>query len=110
MLVEVLLTRVFSVLYFGQFAFLIISLALFGYGLSGVYLAVRQVTKQANQAARLARFLLFFTISLPLAYEATLVLSIDFLRLFTPSAIFFIWSSISLSCSCPFFSAVSSWP
>ena len=84
MLVEVLLTRVFSVIYFGQFAFLIISLALFGYGLSGVYLAVRKVTKQANQAARLARFLLCFTISLPLAYKATLVLSIDFLRLFNP--------------------------
>jgi len=32
MLAEVLLTRFFSVIYFGQFAFLIISLALFGYG------------------------------------------------------------------------------
>jgi hypothetical protein len=84
MLVEVLLTRVFSVIYFGQFAFLIISLALFGFGLSGVYLALRKATKQVNQAARLARFLLCFTISLPLAYKATLVFSIDFLRLFNP--------------------------
>ena len=84
MLVEVLLTRVFSVIYFGQFAFLIISLALFGYGLSGVYLALRKVTKLANQRALLARFLLCFTISLPLAYKATLVFSIDFLHLFNP--------------------------
>jgi predicted membrane-bound spermidine synthase len=84
MLVEVLLTRVFSVVYFGQFAFLIISLALFGYGLSGVYLALRRVPKQASQAARLARYLLCFTVSLPLAYKATLVFSIDFLRLFNP--------------------------
>src|SRR3972149_1781495 len=84
MLVEVLLTRVFSVIYFGQFAFLIISLALFGFGLSGVYLALRQATKQVNQTARLARFLLYFTISLPMAYKATLVFSIDFLRLFNP--------------------------
>src|SRR4030066_1879993 len=84
MLVEVLLTRVFSVVYFGQFAFLIISLALFGYGLSGVYLALRKATNQVNQATRLARFLLCFTISLPLAYKATLVFSIDFLRLFNP--------------------------
>jgi spermidine synthase len=84
MLVEVLLTRVFSVIYFGQFAFLIISLALFGYGLSGVYLALRRVPKQADQTARLARFLLGFTLSLPLAYKATLALSIDFLRLFSP--------------------------
>ena len=43
MLAEVLLTRVFSVVYFGQFAFLIISLALFGYGLSGVFLALRKL-------------------------------------------------------------------
>jgi hypothetical protein len=84
MLVEVLLTRVFSVIYFGQFAFLIISLALFGFGLSGVYLALRKATNQVNQATRLARFLLCFTISLPLAYKATLVFSIDFLRLFNP--------------------------
>src|SRR4030067_1968223 len=84
MLVEVLLTRVFSVVYFGQFAFLFISLALFGVGWSGVYLALRKATKQVNQTARLARFLLYFTISLPLAYKATLVFSIDFLRLFNP--------------------------
>jgi predicted membrane-bound spermidine synthase len=84
MLVEVLLTRVFSVIYFGQFAFLIISLALFGYGLSGVYLALRKVTPQADPAARLARFLLLFLVSLPLAYRATLYFSIDFLRLFSP--------------------------
>jgi len=84
MLVEVLLTRVFSVIYFGQFAFLIISLALFGYGLSGVYLALRKVTQRADPAARLARFLLYFLVSLPLAYKATLVFSIDFLRLFDP--------------------------
>src|SRR4030042_4112431 len=67
MLVEVLLTRVFSVIYFGQFAFLIISLALFGFGLSGVYLALRQATKQVNQTPRLARFLLYSPISPPLA-------------------------------------------
>lgn len=84
MLIEVLLTRVFSVIYFGQFAFLIISLALFGYGLSGVFLALRRVTTKGNQTARLARFLLLFAISLPMAYKATLFFSIDFLRLFDP--------------------------
>ena len=84
MLAEVLLTRVFSVIYFGQFAFLIISLALFGYGLSGVYLALRKVTEPVKSEVRIGRFLLGFTISLPLAYKATLVFSIDFLRLFHP--------------------------
>ncbi len=87
MLVEVLLTRVFSVLYFGQFAFLIISLALFGYGLSGVFLALGGMAKAGAPTTRLlARFLLLFAVSLPLAYKATLLLDIDFLHLFNPAS------------------------
>ncbi len=87
MLVEVLLTRVFSVLYFGQFAFLIISLALFGYGLSGVFLALGGMARSGAPTTRLlARFLLLFAVSLPLAYKATLLLSIDFLHLFNPAS------------------------
>jgi spermidine synthase len=84
MLAEVLLTRVFSVIYFGQFAFLIISLALFGYGLSGVYLSLRKLSERKDQAALVSRFLLLFVISFPLAYKATLVFTIDFLHLFAP--------------------------
>jgi len=84
MLAEVLLTRVFSVVYFGQFAFLIISLALFGYGLSGVFLALRKLSQRKDQATLLSRFLLLFVISFPLAYKATLVFTIDFLHLFAP--------------------------
>jgi len=84
MLAEVLLTRVFSVIYFGQFAFLIISLALFGYGLSGVFLALRRLSEREDQATLLSRFLLLFLVSFPLAYKATLVFTIDFLHLFNP--------------------------
>ena len=86
MLAEVLLTRVFSVIYFGQFAFLIISLALFGYGLSGVFLALRKLSERKDQATLLSRFLLLFVVSFPLAYKATLVFTIDFLHLFSPFA------------------------
>jgi len=84
MLAEVLLTRVFSVVYFGQFAFLIISLALFGYGLSGVFLSVRKLSERKDQASLLSRFLLLFVVSFPLAYKATLVFTIDFIHLFSP--------------------------
>jgi spermidine synthase len=84
MLAEVLLTRVFSVVYFGQFAFLIISLALFGYGLSGVFLALRKLSERQDQATLLSRFMLLFVVSFPLAYKATLVFTIDFLHLFSP--------------------------
>jgi spermidine synthase len=84
MLAEVLLTRVFSVIYFGQFAFLIISLALFGYGLSGVFLALRRLSERRDQEKLLSRYLLLFVVSFPLAYKATLLFTIDFLRLFDP--------------------------
>jgi spermidine synthase len=85
MLVEVLLTRVFSVLYFGQFAFLIISLALFGYGLSGVFLALGRLGRREDvTTGMISRYLFMFAVSLPVAYEATLLLTIDFLHLFSP--------------------------
>jgi len=85
MLVEVMLTRVFSVIYFGQFAFLIISLALFGYGLSGVYLALKKPAAPGKREPGLPFFLLLFALSLPLAYKATLMINIDFLHLFNPA-------------------------
>jgi spermidine synthase len=85
MLVEVMLTRVFSVIYFGQFAFLIISLALFGYGLSGVYLALKKPKAPEKRTSEIALFLLLFALSLPLAYKATLLINIDFLHLFNPA-------------------------
>lgn len=84
MLAEVLLNRVFSVIYFGQFAFLIISLALFGYGLSGVFVALRRLSERGDQARLLSRYLLLFVVSFPLAYKAALVFTIDFLHLFSP--------------------------
>ena len=84
MLIEVLLTRVFSVIYFGQFAFLIISLALFGYGLSGVYLSISRISKSENSIRYLERFLLLFAVSVPVVYKLTLVFTIDFLHLFHP--------------------------
>lgn len=42
LLLEISLSRVFSVLFFHHFAFLIISTALFGFGFSGVYLFFRK--------------------------------------------------------------------
>ncbi len=105
MLVEVLLTRVFSVLYFGQFAFLIISLALFGYGLSGVFLALSRMPRGGPDTSRnLARFLLLFAVSLPLAYKVTLLLDIDFLHLFAPATNLLFLTVNCLVLLVPFFS------
>jgi spermidine synthase len=46
LLLEVTLSRIFSVLFFHHFAFLIVSTALFGFGFSGVYLFFRKPTPQ----------------------------------------------------------------
>jgi len=63
MLAEVLLTRVFSVIYFGQFAFLIISLALFATASAGL-LALRKLSERQDQRP-CVRFLLLFVVSFP---------------------------------------------
>lgn len=46
LLLEVSLSRIFSVLFFHHFAFLIISTALFGFGFSGVYLLFRKPARE----------------------------------------------------------------
>lgn len=82
--IEILYTRVFSVLYYGSFAFLMISLALFGYGLSGVYLALSKIAKKENAIKYLERFILLFAITLPIIYKLALTAGIDFSHLFQP--------------------------
>ena len=47
-LLELLYTRVFSVVYISSFAFLMISLALFGYGLSGVMMSLTRLAQRPN--------------------------------------------------------------
>jgi predicted membrane-bound spermidine synthase len=83
-LIEILYTRVFSVLYVSSFAFLMISLALFGYGLSGAYMSISRFTDKKDAIKYLELFLLAFSLSLPVIYKITLSTNIDFLNLFAP--------------------------
>jgi len=53
-LIEILYTRVFSVIYVSSFAFLMISLALFGYGLSGAYMSISRLTDKKDAIKYLA--------------------------------------------------------
>lgn len=86
LLLELLLTRIFSVSLSYHFAFMVISLALFGLGLSGVVLYLRpERYPEAELAALLARHSRYFalTIVLALLYVAnqTLSSSMDVLSL-----------------------------
>ncbi len=78
-LIEILYTRLFSAIYFSSFAFLIISLALFGTGLSGLHFSLTQKKKKIKTE----HYILLFALSLPLILKLTLTIKIDFLNLFS---------------------------
>ncbi len=103
--IEILYTRLFSVIYRSSFAFLMISLALFGYGLSGVFAAVSKIAKKENAIKYLEYFILIYTLTLPLIYKITLVAAIDFLNLFNPISNFLLLLVNFLALLIPFFTA-----
>ncbi len=86
--IEILYTRVFSVIYSGSFAFLMISLALFGYGLSGVYLAISRIAKSDKAMLWLERYLFLFAVTIPVIYRLTLLAVYDMDKLFNPASNF----------------------
>src|SRR5437879_3738597 len=77
LLLEITLSRIFSVLFFHHFAFLIISTALFGFGLSGIVLFVLKPSK-TNPDRRLGLHSLFFAATMLLAYKIILALPYKF--------------------------------
>ncbi len=83
-LVEILYTRVFSVIYYSSFGFLMISLALFGTGLSGVFMSIKKIDKNKNALKYLEYTTLAMAILLPIVFKITLSIKIDFLNLFNP--------------------------
>ncbi len=107
-LIEILYTRVFSVIYTSSFAFLMISLAMFGYGLSGVYLSITKLTKNKNAIKYLEIFLISYAILLPIIYKITLITDIDFLHLFNPFTNFLLFSLNIIVLIAPFFFAGAS--
>lgn len=65
LMVEICLTRIFSVLSWHHFAYLIISLALLGFGAAGSYLTVTQrFTNEQNDRSQLGHFAWMFAVTL----------------------------------------------
>ena len=81
---EILYTRVFSVIYLSSFAFLMISLALFGYGLSGFFTSFSRISKDEKGLKYLEYFVLGYALLLPIIFKVTLIAKIDFAHLFNP--------------------------
>ena len=68
LMVEVCLTRIFSVLSWHHFAYLVISLAMLGFGAAGSYLTVaRRFRDERIDQSRLGHFAWLFAITLSLA-------------------------------------------
>ncbi|MCI0412539.1 hypothetical protein L0222_07020 [bacterium] len=77
LLFEISLTRVFSVFFFHHFAFLIISTALFGFGLSGIFLFFFQ-KRIGNLKNSLSLGALLFAITILICYQIILLLPHQF--------------------------------
>lgn len=82
LLFELALTRLFSVLFFHHFAFLIISTALFGFGLSGLYLFVRHDRPKRDPQSRFALWTLAYALLIPVTLRIILMLPYGFQELF----------------------------
>jgi spermidine synthase len=65
---EILLVRLFSISYWHHYAYMIISLALLGYGISGAFLALFQRRLQARFSAVYLSNLVLFALSLLVSY------------------------------------------
>ena len=68
LLLELALTRIFAVVLWAHLAFMIVGTALFGFGLSGVYLALRSQIQEKNIPQKLSTLSLGLTLSIFACY------------------------------------------
>ncbi len=68
LLFELALTRIFAVILWAHLAFMVISTALFGFGLSGVFLALRPKTLTAARTPNFAKLALLVSVTMIAAY------------------------------------------
>ncbi len=83
-LLEISLTRVFSVSLWYQFGFMIISTALLGFGASGTYLAVRKGALGGDLRLKLARSAALYSIAILVAFALMTRIPLDPLKPVTP--------------------------
>ena len=80
-LFEITLTRVFSIMMWHHFTYMVISIALLGFGAAGSFLTIRKKEADENPYLQLRRYSGFFTISLVLAFGCATVVEVDTLAL-----------------------------
>jgi predicted membrane-bound spermidine synthase len=83
LLLEVCLSKIFSIIHFHYFAFFIISTALFGYGLSGVLLSVSKLLKKIPPGKLLYSSTLLFGFTIVCSYWIVLAIPLRISELLT---------------------------
>lgn len=78
LMVELALVRVFDVIWHSNMAYMIITMVMFCFGLSGVYLSLRPINANAKIEQQLSRLSLLFGLSVLILLPAMNLLSIDF--------------------------------
>ena len=68
LLFEISLTRIFSIAQWYHFAFMVVSMALLGYGISGTFLMLFPSILKRDTYTLLSNYALLFAISSPLSY------------------------------------------
>lgn len=104
---EVLLTRLFAVIFWDHLAHLVISLALLGYGASGAFLALTRNRLQRHFAAAFTANVAAFAIAAPLCFAIAQALPFNPLELAWAPLNWLWFGAIYLTLSLPFLGAAN---
>lgn len=104
---EVLLLRLFSIIQWHHFAFMIISLALLGYGVSGVFLAISRHYVSRHFASVIVANLLFLALAMPLCFMLAQSLPFNPTELLWDPMQILYWMAVYLLLAIPFFFAAN---
>ena len=103
LLLEVSMTRIFSVAFFNHYAFLIVSTALFGTGFSGVFLAIFPSLKRFDFNKMLTALSLCFAVSIIVTLKVVVGVPLQFGKLDSQSIQMLYLSIYFLGLAIPFF-------
>lgn len=104
---EVLLLRLFSIIQWHHFAFMIISLALLGYGVSGVFLALARAFVSRHFFWVIMLNLLLLGLAMPLSFMAAQALPFNPAELLWDPWQMLYWLAVYLLLGIPFFFAAN---
>jgi hypothetical protein len=102
LLLEITLTKIFSVIHFHYFAFLIVSTALFGYGFSGVFLSISSRFQKIPTGRVLFWSSFLFAVTTVVAYRLILLIPVSISRLADPQQWLYL-ALVYLLLAVPFF-------